>query len=159
MRTKAQILLDDKPAAGDAVLTGMGTVSALCNDSELRLVEGVWKVEGDPTEAALYPFATKIGLDRDGEREGRRRIDAIPFESEHKFMATLHEEPGGGRLLLVKGAPEVILAHCDRQETESGPEALRRDYWDEAADRLAAQGERVLALAWAQRSAASRQGA
>ena len=146
---EGQVLLNDAPAPGDAILKGMGTVSALCNDSELRQVEGVWKVEGDPTEAALYPFATKIGLDRASAREGRRRIDAIPFESEHKFMATLHEEPGGGRLLLVKGAPEVILAHCDRQETENGPEALRRDYWDEAADRLAAQGERVLALAWA----------
>jgi len=147
---EGEILLDDKPAAGGAVLGGMGTVSALCNDSELRLAEGVWKVEGDPTEAALYPFATKIGLDRNGERQGHRRIDAIPFESEHKFMATLHEEAGGGRLLLVKGAPEVILANCDRQETESGPEPLGRDYWDAASDRLAAQGERVLALAWQQ---------
>ncbi len=63
-------------------------------------------------------------------------------------MATLHEDAGGGRMLLVKGAPEVILAHCDRQETESGPETLQRDYWIEASDRLAAQGERVLGLAW-----------
>ena len=126
----------------------MGTISALCNDSELRQSEGAWKVEGDPTEAALYPFAAKLGLDRQIEREGRRRIDAIPFESEHKFMATLHEEAGGERMLLVKGAPEVILAHCDRQETESGPEPLKRDFWIEASDRLAAQGERVLGLAW-----------
>ena len=146
---EGQVLLDGAPAPGGAVLKGMGTVSALCNDSELRLIDGVWKFEGDPTEAALYPFATKLGLDRASESEGRRRIDAIPFESEHKFMATLHEERGGERLLLVKGAPEVILAHCDRQETENGPEPLRRDYWDEAGDRLAAQGERVLALAWA----------
>jgi magnesium-transporting ATPase (P-type)/biotin carboxyl carrier protein len=146
--SEGQILLDGAPAAGGAVLKRMGTVSALCNDSELRATDNVWKVEGDPTEAALYPFAAKIGVDRNAERESRRRVDAIPFESEHKFMATLHEEADGGRLLLVKGAPEVILAHCDRQETENGPEPLRRDYWDEASNRLAAQGERVLALAW-----------
>ncbi len=146
--SEGEIQLDERPAPANAVLTQMGVVSALCNDSELRSVDGVWKVEGDPTEAALYPFAAKIGLDRHAEREGRRRIDAIPFESEHKFMATLHEEPGGGRLFLVKGAPEIILANCDRQETESGPEPLRREDWAAASDRLAAQGERVLALAW-----------
>ncbi|MCC3245066.1 HAD-IC family P-type ATPase [Methylocystis sp. WRRC1] len=145
--SEGQILLDGQPAAGAAALRHMGIVSALCNDSELRPIDNVWKVEGDPTEAALYPFATKLGLDRAGERRKLRRIDAIPFESEHKFMATLHEEQGGERLLLVKGAPEVILAHCDREEAEKGFELLRRDYWDTAADRLAAQGERVLALA------------
>lgn len=147
---EGQILLGDKPAGASSALARMGVVSALCNDSELRLEEGVWKVEGDPTEAALYPFAAKMGLDRASQREGHRRIDAIPFESEHKFMATLHEERGGGRLLLVKGAPEVILANCDREESETGPAPLRRDYWAEAADRMAAQGERVLALAWRQ---------
>ncbi|WP_442755365.1 HAD-IC family P-type ATPase [Methylocystis sp. JAN1] len=146
--SEGEVLLDEKPAGASAVLTRMATVSALCNDSELREVDGLWKVEGDPTEAALYPFAAKLGLERSSERANRRRVDAIPFESEHKFMATLHEEQGGGRLLLVKGAPEVILAHCDRQETENGAEPLRQAYWSEAADRLAAQGERVLALAW-----------
>ncbi|MEK4035673.1 HAD-IC family P-type ATPase [Methylocystis sp. IM2] len=142
-----QILVDGEPAASAAALRQMGMVSALCNDSELREVDGVWKAEGDPTEAALYPFAIKLGLDRGAERQKLPRIDAIPFESEHKFMATLHEGGDGDRLLFVKGAPEVILAHCDRQETEKGFEPLRRDYWEAAADRLAAQGERVLALA------------
>jgi calcium-translocating P-type ATPase len=146
---EGEVLREGAPAQISSVLNGLGIVSALCNDSELRQIDGVWKAEGDPTEAALYPFATKLGLDRARERDARRRIDAIPFESEHKFMATLHEEAGGGRLLLVKGAPEVILAHCDRQETESGPQPLQSAYWTDASDRLAAQGERVLALAWA----------
>ncbi len=148
--SEGQILLNGAPSAGVGALRQMGAVSALCNDSELRQADGLWKVEGDPTEAALYPFATKLGFDRVAERQKLRRIDAIPFESEHKFMATLHEGQDGGRLLLVKGAPEVILAHCDRQETERGAESLRREYWEAASDRLAAQGERVLALAGAQ---------
>jgi magnesium-transporting ATPase (P-type) len=33
----------------------------------LRKVDGVWKVEGDPTEGALYPFAAKLGTDRQKE--------------------------------------------------------------------------------------------
>src|SRR5262249_61006326 len=113
-----------------------------------RREEGAWKVEGDPTEGALYPFGNKIGFERKAERDAYPRIDAIPFESEHKFMATLHEG-GGGQRILVKGAPEVIFEHCDRQATRSGPPApIDREHFTSASDRLAAQGERVLALAW-----------
>lgn len=64
-------------------------------------------------------------------------------------MATLHKSSRGNNVLLVKGAPEVILDHCDRQQTVSGhPSLLDREHFTEQADRLAAQGERVLALAW-----------
>src|SRR5262249_858072 len=55
----------------------------------------------------------------------------------------------GSECLLVKGAPEVILEHCDRQETGGAADTpLDRARFAQAADKLAAQGERVLALAW-----------
>jgi magnesium-transporting ATPase (P-type) len=76
----------------------MGRVSMLCNDAELFQQEGTWKVEGDPTEGALYPVRQQA---RPGARSRARaypRIDAIPFESEHKFMATLHR--GDGQAML-----------------------------------------------------------
>ena len=82
-------------------------ISMLCNDAEILQQDGAWKVEGDPTEGALYPFANKLGMQRDAEQAAYPRIDSIPFESEHKFMATLHQGPGGKELLFVKGAPEV----------------------------------------------------
>src|SRR5262249_58985634 len=125
----------------------VGRVSVLCNDAELRREEGVWKVEGDPTEGALYPFAGKVGLQRPAEQAAYPRIDAIPFESEHKFMATLHTAAGGGRVLFVKGAPEVILEHCDRQQRRNGGHApIDRDHFLKASERLAGQGESVLAM-------------
>ncbi|MCG6985301.1 MAG: HAD-IC family P-type ATPase [Thiocapsa sp.] len=140
---------DGQPAGEDPVLGLLGRVSMLCNDAVLREEDGVWKVEGDPTEGALYPFAGKLGLERQAELTAWPRIDAIPFESEHKFMATLHRSADGREILLAKGAPEVILAHCDRQQTRSGePAPLERERFMEIADRLAGQGERVLALAW-----------
>jgi magnesium-transporting ATPase (P-type) len=133
----------------EAVLTLMGRVSMLCNDAELFQQDGTWKVEGDPTEGALYPFAIKMGMDRQAEQAAFPRIDAIPFESEHKYMATLHKSADGKQFLLVKGAPEVILEQCDRQLTTSGQSApLDRGRFENEADRLASQGERVLALAW-----------
>lgn len=144
-----EILKDGKPADEDPVLTLMGRVSVLCNDAELLEQQGVWKVEGDPTEGALYPFAAKIGLERQAEQSAYRRIDIIPFESEHKFMATLNEDTAGRQMLLAKGAPEIILEHCDRQQTnDKRPAPIRHEYWLRMSDMLAAQGERVLALAW-----------
>src|SRR6476661_7123491 len=138
-----------KPVGKDPVLEYLGRVSMLCNDAELFHQEGVWKVEGDPTEGALYPFATKLGMDRQAEQSAHPRVDAIPFESEHKFMATLHKTASGQEMLLVKGAPEVILDHCDRQQTVAGQQvSLSRDHFMEASDKLAGQGERVLGLAW-----------
>jgi calcium-translocating P-type ATPase len=145
--TAGEILKDGKSADKDPVLTLLGRVSMLCNDAELLEQGGVWKVEGDPTEGALYPFAAKIGLDRKTEQSAHRRIDLIPFESEHKFMATLNEDGAGKQMLLVKGAPEIILEHCDRQQAGE-PAPIQRGYWLQMSDKLAAQGERVLAMAW-----------
>jgi magnesium-transporting ATPase (P-type) len=146
---EGQVLNDGKPAGEDPVLTLMGRVSMLCNDAEIRHEERAWKVEGDPTEAALYPFGSKLGLERPAEQTAYARIDAIPFESEHKFMATLHESAGGKQFMLVKGAPEVILDHCDRQATKDAQaRPIDRDQFMKASDALAAQGERVLGLAW-----------
>src|SRR6516164_8966741 len=144
-----EIKKDGTAAGNEPVLTLMGRVCLLCNDAELFQQDGAWKVEGDPTEGALYPFAIKLGMDRQAEQAAFPRIDAIPFESEHKFMATLHKSADGKGVLLVKGAPEVILEHCTLQQTAEGqPAPLDRGRFTKEADRLASQGERVLALAW-----------
>src|SRR5271166_1383468 len=146
---EGEVKKDGNPTGKEPVLDLMGRVSMLCNDAELFEEEGAWKVEGDPTEGALYPFATKLGMDRQAEQAAYPRIDVIPFESEHKFMATLHKAADGKRFLLVKGAPEVILDHCDRQQSADGhPALIDRQHFMQASDELAGQGERVLGLAW-----------
>ena len=132
---EGEVKKNRKPAGKDPVLELIGRVSTLCNDAELFQQEGVWKVEGDPTEGALYPFATKLGMDRQAEQAAYPRIDAIPFESEHKFMATLHKAADGKQFLLVKGAPEVVLDHCDRQQTAEGqPAPIDRQHFMQASD-------------------------
>jgi len=144
-----EIKKDGTAVGNEPVLTLMGRVCLLCNDAELFEQDGAWKVEGDPTEGALFPFAIKLGMDRQAEQAAFPRIDAIPFESEHKFMATLHKSAAGRQELLVKGAPEVVLEHCNLQQTAEGqPVPLDRGHFTKEADRLASQGERVLALAW-----------
>lgn len=146
---EGEVKQDGKPADKSPVLELLGRNSLLCNDAELFQQEGVWKVEGDPTEGALYPFASKLGMAREAEQKAWPRIDAIPFESEHKFMATLHRGADGKEILLVKGAPEIMLEHCDRQQLADGNQApLDHDRFMKVSDKLAGQGERVLGLAW-----------
>jgi len=146
---EGEVTKDGQPAVQDPVMDLMGRVSMLCNDAVLLHEDGVWKVQGDPTEGALYPFATKLGMDRQAETQSLPRVDAIPFESEHKFMATLHRSADGREILFAKGAPEVIMGHCDRQQTASGEAVpLDREHFMRVSDRMAGQGERVLALAW-----------
>ena len=81
-----------------------------------------------PTEAALLEAARHRGI----EIDAGPRLDAVPFDSERKYMATLH----AGGVAYLKGAPEVVLARC------------RPDPAAEAKlERLAARGMRVLAVA------------
>src|SRR5215475_24076 len=71
---EGEVKKDGKPAGKNPVLERLGRVSMLCNDAELFQQEGVWKVEGDATEGALYPFATKLGMDRQAEQTAYPRI-------------------------------------------------------------------------------------
>ena len=146
---EGEVTRDGQPLGSDPVLQLVGRVSMLCNDAEIRKEEGAWKVEGDPTEGALYPFANKLGMERSAELATYKRVDSIPFESEHRFMATLNEGADGRQMLLVKGAPEVILENCSHQQLQNG-EIVPIDlaYFLKASDQLAGQGERVLGIAW-----------
>jgi len=113
----------------------------LCNDAALQERNGTWEVSGDPTEGALLVAAEKAGL-RAGELcERFTRVDAIPFESENQFMATLHEDGEGRRHVFLKGAPEAVLRRC-----ELGDALLPRTVLAEV-ERMAAAGMRVLAMA------------
>jgi len=99
-------------------------------------------------EGALLAFAGKAGTDVREERGIWTRTDAIAFDSKHRFMATLHHDHEGHAGVFVKGAPERILAMCSAQRISPGKtEALDHRYWEQKAEHIAAQGQRVLALA------------
>jgi calcium-translocating P-type ATPase len=120
------------PPGADA--TELLRAGVLCNDAS-RSAQGA---VGDPTEVALLVAADGAGLDAEAERERRPRLAAIPFDSERRFMATLHARPEGGTALYVKGAPEVLLDRC---------RAVDRDAVRGEVERLTAAGERVLLFA------------
>jgi potassium/sodium efflux P-type ATPase len=105
---------------------------------------GQWILTGDPTEGALTTLAHKADLDAADAAQAFPRLDAIPFESERQIMVTLHHDHAGHHELLLKGAPERVLALCTN---EAGGRPLDRARWTAAVERAGGAGERVLALA------------
>ena len=125
-------------------LAALVEVLTHCNDAELAQEDGQWKVIGEPTEGALRTLARKLGC----ARGAAVRLAVIPFDSQHKFMATLHQEPDAAPRILVKGAPAALLARCTGQRAaDGGSEPLDPAFWEDRIEALSAQGLRVLAAA------------
>lgn len=145
------------PDFANGQLSRLAQAAVLCNDAELRRTDGGWITDGDPMEGALIALGTKAGLDVGALRARFPRLDEIPFDSQHRFMATLHESGDGAGQILLKGAPERILELCDLEGYGSGERPLDREYWHAAANRLAEEGQRVLGFAWKPVAAEQRQ--
>ncbi len=121
----------------------------LCNDSLLLEKDGSWQVQGDPTEGALLAAARKEGFDEKETEIKNSRLDSIPFESQHQYMATLHETGASKpRIVYIKGAVEQILAKCTASmDSDGNKEKLCSDKIHQDVSRMAARGLRVLAFA------------
>jgi len=140
----------------NAALREVLTAGLLCNDASWTKDDtGRWGVQGDPTEGALYVSARKLGLEREALEAATPRLDAIPFESEYQFMATLHAVGDSEeRVVYVKGAAEALEPRFETMLDPAGNEmpvdhkALRRE-----VEALAHKGLRVLAFARGSRPA------
>lgn len=132
------VKVEDEP-----VLESLVKAVRACNDASIQETDGDdWELVGTPTEGALITFSHKAGL---GEFSPER-IDRIPFESEHKYMATLNEV-NGKRVLYLKGAPERLLDMATRQATIDGEKELDVDFWKDRMEAIAERGQRLMAAA------------
>ncbi len=138
-----EIHLGDHPTLEEVARAGM-----LCNDASLQERDGQWRLNGDPTEGALVVLARKAGLEPSYQQEQWPRIDVIPFESERRFMATLHHDHAGHGFLYVKGAPERVLQMCSYQRMRGEDVPLDEIYWQTRMQQLATGGQRLLAIAF-----------
>jgi Ca2+-transporting ATPase len=144
------------PTAGSVVTPALAramTVALLCNDAELDLVDGA--IRGSSTEGALLVAGRDAGIDYRALRASHPIVDVRPRLDGDHWMGTTHAL-GGRRLVLVKGAPESILARStrwfdggdDRPIDDHARAIIGKD-----AARLAATGLRVLGLAWKEETA------
>ena len=141
-RDGAQVDPESQP-----LLRDVAHAALLCNDAELHDTNTGWQLAGDPTEGALLTLAMKAGLDPRQTREALPRSDVIPFESEHRFMATLNHDHDGRGFIYLKGAPERVLTLCEAQRSADGEVPLDPGFWHARMEEAASQGMRLLALA------------
>lgn len=141
-----QVITDTNEALSETLKAGL-----LCNDSQVIELTSQWSIEGDPTEAALVSAALKAGFDLPTQQQIYPRIDTLPFESQHQYMATLHQHNIDGEtnhVIYVKGSVESIVKRCHKAMMADGSYAdIELDTIMQAIDKMAAQGLRVLAFA------------
>lgn len=136
----------DTALGPDPARTDLIRAALLCNDAQLVESGGRWSVNGDPMEGALVTLAMKSGLHPENERIAWARLDEIPFDAQHRFMATLNRAPGGDAWVFVKGAPERLLDMCGLQAGQVAAETGWA-YWHARIAAAGGNGERVLGFA------------
>ena len=146
------------------------SVGALCNDAVVVAVDGAWRADGDPTEAALLVLAMKAGLRQADLAQAEPRVGEIPFSSERKLMTTVHSlveaqaatglladldlgRVNGGLVANIKGAPDVVLRACRWVRDEGRVRELTADdraHIRQVNEELGGQALRTLGLAYRQ---------
>ncbi|MFZ5809762.1 MAG: cation-translocating P-type ATPase [Chloroflexota bacterium] len=154
-----------------AILTTLW-VGVLNNDAQLEVRESnngemPYRMVGDPTEGALLVAAVKAGADLAELQRAYPRVQEIPFDSERKRMVTIHAlkqprsedispfdnpQPPSGYVVLMKGAPDIVLGLCDRYQRMDDyamplSEAQRMQIL-QANDRMTQDALRVLGVAY-----------
>jgi Ca2+-transporting ATPase len=127
-------------------------VAALCNETSVDGRPGEWMLNGSATESALVEMALRFGVDVNGVRARYPRRDVQYRAAGRNWMATLHEAPGGERLLAVKGSPAEVLAMCRRYACDGVVLDLddpTRELLLLENERMAGEALRVLGFAYA----------
>ncbi|KAK5710714.1 hypothetical protein LTR15_012870 [Elasticomyces elasticus] len=154
--TVEEVQRDEKDAPPLA-MTEMYRAAHLCNEATfdpLSLAKPIEErlTQGNPTDGAVLRFA-ESGVVGSSIRDAYLQLAQVPFNSKNKFAMTLHEDrtagsgsPGG--LLIVKGAPDVLLPHCSHYRSYEGvvrplDEAAKQRF-NELQSSLSRNAERVL---------------
>lgn len=129
----------------------LARAGALCNEAVLAHEDSGWAHHGDAVDVSLLVLAHKLGITRPEALAEAPLAAQIPFESERRYAASLHHSPspaGERAVLYVKGAVETVLGMCGRQLGANGEEPLDSGRAHADAEQLAAEGRRVIALAY-----------
>ena len=112
---RGEFQFEDVAVKPDENLKTLLKIAVLCNDSNLEKDDktGKWTVKGDPTEGSLVVAAEKAGIKKETIEKQTPRVSEVPFSSERKRMTTIHVSEGK-KVAYMKGAPEIVLARCNR---------------------------------------------
>ncbi|MEG7378394.1 calcium-translocating P-type ATPase, SERCA-type [Bacillus subtilis] len=124
---------------------------ALCNNSNIEKRDGVYVLDGDPTEGALLTAARKGGFSKEFVESHYRVIEEFPFDSVRKMMTVIVEDQDRKRYIITKGAPDVLMQRSSRIYYD-GSAALfsneRKAETESVLRHLASQALRTIAVAY-----------
>lgn len=140
---EGEVLRDGRPvnSADSTDLTALIRAAVLCNEADLHHRDGAWTWRGDAVDVAALSLGVKLGIQREPTLDQFPLVDSIPFEPEHQFAASFHQD-GPTVAVFVKGAPERVFDMCG--DLLSREERTRQE---QRATEMAARGLRVLAIA------------
>jgi magnesium-transporting ATPase (P-type) len=129
-----------------ARLIAAARTGAVCNEAAASRRNGKWQFSGDAVDVALWELASALSIDPEFTRKAIAVVADIPYESERGYAARFLRSDGGVRVA-VKGAPELVVARCDRMAGSEGPVPLNRERVETELSALSASGHRVIAIA------------
>lgn len=126
-RNQMQVETADFPCEGDACRRRIASCMAVNSTAQLDMSNpDAPKVVGNPTEGALLLWLAANGYDYRTLRNEVKRIAEIPFSTDLKYMASDVVMPDGDRLLIVKGAPEIVMSMCKSAEGDASFDDVRK---------------------------------
>jgi Ca2+-transporting ATPase len=153
--SKGDIMLDGAvvEAVNHADILFAGKIATFCASAQVvfREKEGVWKITGDPTEAALLVFGEKTGFHKDELEQEEVLLNDQPFDSKLKYHATLHtvrHKP----FLSVVGAPESVIEISDKYWQSGRAKKMTndvREHIEHTVRTMSQAGLRVIAFSYA----------
>ncbi len=148
-----EILIEGRSTGAEHAeeLLELATTLLACNNAQLVLEDGAWKVIGDPTEGAMRVAGHKAGrVSAEVERDLPKHHE-IPFDSDRKRRTVVRRMPEGHLRAFVNGAPDVLLRRCTKLYTDGGIVPLddaRRTRIEQQNEAMAARALRVLGAAY-----------
>lgn len=160
--TVTDVIIDDKHYSltgvgyqpeGDLLLDGKSTEVTekmrqfiqsgyFANDTTLEIIDGVWSINGEPTDGAFLTLYEKLTQEHIVEKaEEVDRLDFIPFDSDYRYMAALLEVDEEENVIYIKGSPDQLYPMAKAQDSD-----FDEAYWDQVLDQLTQDGKRVVAV-------------
>lgn len=129
-----------------------GKLAAFCANARVSFKEKeqMWKVSGDPTEAALLVFSEKVGFHKDELEQEEPQVNDLPFDSNLKYHATIHSVKKKSFLSII-GAPESVLALSTNYRLDGRAKKMteaRRKEIETAVHKMSLEGLRVIAFSY-----------
>lgn len=129
-------------------------LAMICNDAVIQNENSSladWQIFGSATERALILAGEQIGIQKGQLEKEHARLDEVPFEAIRRFMVTLNKHNHRQNILIVKGAPEIILSAAEffqQGEKEMKIYSDKRQELIKKYQDLSSRGLRVLAVGY-----------